>query len=467
MQHRFNGVQASKYLSVISIDGALIFLTALLSAAIRLSLNEYNDYPVSEYDPSFVKTGVLTIVYLVAFYYFDLYTPGHYRMSRNLIQRLMQATLFATIALFGIFYLVPALKTWRGILLINTLVQPIVIIAWRALFSVYLSSRLPKRNVLVIGSQALAKKIGTEIYTGCRDGYNLIGFIDDDPTRLGVSIVNPGVIGGYGDIRRIVDEKKIDSIIVALPDRRARLPMSALLDCKLKGVAIEEGETFNERMSGQIPLDHLKPSWMVFSDGFKSLRSRKILKRAEDIVLSSACLAMALPVMLLTAFLIRVESKGPVIFRQERVGEHGRRFSIYKFRSMREDAEAGTGPVWAGKNDSRVTRVGGVIRLLRIDELPQLVNVLKGDMSFVGPRPERPFFVQKLKEVIPYYEIRTVVKPGITGWAQIKYPYGATVQDALEKLQYDIYYIKNMTPFMDLVIFLETVKVVFSGRGAR
>ncbi|MDP2689934.1 MAG: exopolysaccharide biosynthesis polyprenyl glycosylphosphotransferase, partial [Deltaproteobacteria bacterium] len=240
-----------------------------------------------------------------------------------------------------------------------------------------------------------------------------------------------------------------------------------LLDCKLKGIQVEEGETFNERVTGNIPLDHLKPSWMVFSDGFKSLRSRKIVKRALDLFLAVVGLVAASPIMLLTALLVKLESKGPVILSQARVGENGREFNIYKFRSMREDAEVSTGPVWAGAKDPRVTRVGAVIRKIRFDELPQLVNVLKGDMSFVGPRPERLFFVTKLKDVIPYYEIRTVVKPGITGWAQIMYPYGATTHDALEKLQYDIYYIKNMSPLLDFLIFFWTIKVILTGKGAR
>mgnify|MGYP001611878982 FL=1 len=254
---------------------------------------------------------------------------------------------------------------------------------------------------------------------------------------------------------------------MALPDKRAKLPMSALLDCKLQGIKVEEGETFNERVTGKIPLDHLKPSWMVFSDGFKSLRSRKILKRVLDILMAFSMLIVAAPLMVITAAAIKLTSKGPAIFKQVRVGENGRNFNIYKFRSMRHDAEAGTGPVWAGASDSRVTLIGRFIRLTRIDELPQIINVVKGDMSFVGPRPERPFFVLKLREVIPYYEMRTVVKPGITGWAQIKYPYGATVQDALEKLQYDIYYIKNMSPLLDFMIFVMTAKVVLTGKGAR
>jgi len=442
----------------------LIFLSAIAAAAVRLYFDNGN---VHYYDPFFIKTGVLTLTYVIYFYYFDLYTPDMYRPSRSMFIKLMSASLLATVTLFSIFYMVPSLKTWRGILLIDTLILPPLILVWRLLFSRLKRLNLPSKQVLIIGSGDLAKKIGGAIYKQSEHGLHLAGFIDDDPNKLGVSIVNPGVVGGYGDINRIVASKNIDMIIVALPDRRSKLPMSALLDCKLKGISVIEGETFNERLTGNIPLDHLKPSWMVFSDGFKSLRSRKIVKRSFDLVLAVACLIISAPLMLLTAALVKLESKGPVIFSQTRVGENGKNFNIYKFRSMRADAEASTGPVWAGATDNRVTRVGRVIRKIRFDELPQLINVLKGDMSFVGPRPERPFFVAKLKETIPYYEMRTVVKPGLTGWAQIKYPYGATTQDALEKLQYDIYYIKNMSPLLDLLIFFWTIKVVLTGKGAR
>ena len=446
-------------------EASIMFLIAVVSASIRLS---FVHEPVNMYDPYVVKTCVLVLIYVLTMYYFNLYSPELYRPNRFMLIKLIQATMVGTIILLSIFYIIPSLKTWRSILLINTVILPVAILTWRFVYTFLLGSSLPQKNVLIIGSGDLAKKIGSEIYNNKEEyGLTLLGFIDDDSSKLGVSIVNPGVVGGYGDIATIARENNIDKIIIALADRRARLPMSALLDCKLKGITIEEGETFNERMEGKIPLDHLKPSWMVFSDGFKSLRSRKIIKRAFDLVAAVICFVISLPVMALTALLIKIESPGPVIFKQVRVGEHGRTFNIYKFRSMRQDAEKGSGPIWAGSNDARVTRVGKVIRKIRVDELPQLINVLKGDMSFVGPRPERPFFVDKLKEVIPYYEIRSVVKPGITGWAQIKYPYGASVEDAVEKLQYDIYYIKNMSPFLDILIFFWTIKVVLTGNGAR
>lgn len=460
----FNRYQSSRQLFTLFSEVALMFAVTLVVATVRVTIDNGN---VIKYDPLFIKSWILTLTYTVSFYYFNLYMPDMYRPSRIMFMRLVTAVFVANIALFSIFYLAPSLKTWRGMLLANTILLPVVILLWRTLIAKTLLVDLPKKRVLIIGSGDLAKKIGGTIYQHPDYGFGLVGFIDDDPSRLGVSIINPGIVGGYGDIARIADTQNIDMIIVALPDRRSKLPMSALLDCKLKGVAVEEGETFNERMTGQIPLDHLKPSWMVFSDGFKSLRSRKILKRTLDLTAAAICLVISAPLMLLTAVIIKLESKGPIIFKQLRVGENGREYNIYKFRSMRADAESSSGPVWAVKKDDRVTKVGRFIRKTRIDELPQLINVLKGDMSFVGPRPERPFFVAQLKESIPYYEIRTVVKPGITGWAQIKYPYGATVQDALEKLQYDIYYIKNMSPLLDIIILFSTIKVVLTGQGAR
>lgn len=465
MYYIFNRYLSIKTIIIWVSEFMLIFLIILFTAAIRFGFKESS---ILGYDPHLLKTSLITGIYIITFYYFNLYSPELFRPGRQMVIKLLQAGIVGSIALFSIYFMFPELKTWRGILFLNILILPPLFLAWRILLSKWIYVTVPNNRVLIIGSGELAKKIGTEIFNNCNEhGLRLVGFIDDDPVKFGKSIVNPGVVGGYGDITRIVNTEKIDSIIVALPDRRAKLPMSALLDCKLKGVSIEEGETFDERMTGKIPLDHLKPSWMVFSDGFKSLRSRKVLKRILDICLSVFGLIFSSPIILVTAVLIKLESKGSAIYKQLRVGEHGKEFDIYKFRSMRQDAETGTGPVLAKTDDDRITRIGRIIRKLRIDELPQLINVIKGDMSFVGPRPERNHFTNKLKEVIPYYEMRNVVKPGITGWAQIKYPYGATFNDALEKLQYDIYYIKNMSPLLDIMIFFWTIKVVLTGKGAR
>ncbi len=253
---------------------------------------------------------------------------------------------------------------------------------------------------------------------------------------------------------------------MALDERRGKLPVDQLLHCRLKGIQVDDGVSFTERLGGRLSVEDLHPSSLIFSNGFKGAVIYKKLKKYFDIILSLVGLILFTPFMLLIAMATKLESAGPVFYRQERVGEDGTIFTLLKFRSMKEGAEE-NGPVWAVVNDDRVTRVGRVIRKLRLDEIPQMINVLRGEMSFVGPRPERPFFVKKLKGEIPFYSLRHSVKPGVTGWAQIYYPYGATKEDAQEKLKYDLYYIKHLSPLLDITIILETIKIVLLGRGAR
>jgi sugar transferase (PEP-CTERM system associated) len=254
--------------------------------------------------------------------------------------------------------------------------------------------------------------------------------------------------------------------VVALADRRGQLPIDELLRAKLDGVRVEDAATTYERMTGKILVDDLRPSWLIFSDGFQASRVTRFAKRLFDLTGALIGIVVAAPLMLLTAIAVRLESPGPVLYRQERVGEHGRLFTLYKFRSMRIDAEQGT-PIWATSHDTRVTRVGRFIRLTRLDELPQFWNVLRGEMSFVGPRPERLFFVQQLAESIPFYMARHAVRPGVTGWAQVRYRYGASVEDALEKLRYDLYYIKHRSLVFDLTILVDTIKVMVCRKGAQ
>jgi sugar transferase (PEP-CTERM system associated) len=266
----------------------------------------------------------------------------------------------------------------------------------------------------------------------------------------------------------VATKYQVEEIVVGIRERRGgALPMRELLDCKLEGIDITDLSSFFERETGQVQLDSLNPSWMVFSDGFCRSSYRNIVKRGFDIAASLTLLLMTFPIMLLTALLIMLETGKPILYRQVRVGECGEPFEVLKFRSMCVDAESSGMPQWAKNNDERATHVGRVIRLLRIDELPQIFNVLRGDMSFVGPRPERPYFVQELTKHIPFYANRHSVKPGITGWAQINYPYSASVEDAREKLQYDLYYAKNHSLFLDLIILVQTAQVILFGKGAR
>jgi sugar transferase (PEP-CTERM system associated) len=276
----------------------------------------------------------------------------------------------------------------------------------------------------------------------------------------------PIVVGDYTEIPSIVKAGGVDRIVVALDERRGKFPLEQLLLCRLKGVRVDDGVAFTERFAGKLSVENLHPSFLIFSDGFKRSAIFKNMKRGFDILFSLLGLALLSPVGLMVSVAIKLDSKGPVFYWQERVGEDGKIFHLLKFRSMRTDAEE-KGPSWAKVDDGRITRVGRWIRKLRFDEIPQMLNVLKGEMSFIGPRPERQFFVDQLKKEIPFYSERHVIKPGITGWAQIRYQYGASKEDALEKLKYDLYYIKHMSLFFDLMIIFETAKVVLLGRGAR
>jgi len=279
-------------------------------------------------------------------------------------------------------------------------------------------------------------------------------------------VSGPIIIGDFDQISSICQKTRVDRIVVALDERRGKLPIEQLLACRLKGIRVDEGVAFTEELYGRLSVGSLYPSSLIFSDGFRRSFITEKLKRGMDIFLSLAGLILFSPLGLVVSIAIKLESEGPVFYRQERVGENGGTFDLLKFRSMRADAEE-NGPVWASNGDKRITRVGRVIRKLRMDEMPQVINVLKGEMSFVGPRPERRFFVEKLEKEIPFYSYRHTVKPGITGWAQIYYPYGASQQDALEKLKYDLYYIKHMSLPMDLQVILKTVKIVLLARGAR
>ena len=294
----------------------------------------------------------------------------------------------------------------------------------------------------------------------------LIRVIEDE-SRLGTMLAMGARI--QTDYARLPEyaSARVDRVIVALDEKRGRLPLIELMELRLRGIAIEESTTFIERASGRIAVETMLPSWLIYSEGFKTSALRSFLKRVADISFSVILLILTLPLLLFTAMLVKLDSRGPVLYRQARLGLGGGEFFVLKFRSMRQDAESASGPKWAEKFDARVTRVGRVIRALRIDELPQLVNVLRGEMSFVGPRPEREHFVRGLKDKIPYYGLRTIVRPGITGWAQVEYGYGATEDDAMEKLKYDLFYIKNNNLFFDLWIVMKTVKVVLLGNGAR
>jgi sugar transferase (PEP-CTERM system associated) len=344
-------------------------------------------------------------------------------------------------------------------------------VSWRFCYKIILDHGLFNQKIILLGSDGLAIDIINEINERKDSGYTVSvnvqessgnnDFKDQKNTASTIYKLD------YEGLCEMALNLNISKIVVALTEKRGELPTKELVKCRVNGIEIIEGISFYEMLTGKIIVEQINPAWLIFSEGFYKSGVRLFLKRAMDLILSIVLLILLSPAIIATAILIKIDSKGPAIFSQQRVGKNKKIYMIYKFRSMIVGAEKKSGPVWAENNDSRITRVGKVIRKWRVDEIPQLWNVLKGDMSFVGPRPEREFFVQKLEEVIPYFGIRFSVKPGISGWAQVSYGYGASLEDAIEKLNYDLFYIKNMSTFMDLMIILRTIKIVLLGKGAR
>ncbi len=351
----------------------------------------------------------------------------------------------------------------RTILLI-TFVAAVVSSIVVAIISRFISDDIFRRKVLVYGSGVRAQSIAAWRRRSDRRGFKVHGYIQ--PVDEGIEVAPEQLVTASGSLLAYARAHEIDEIVIAMDDRRRNFPVAELLECRLAGIEITDLVTFLERETGKVHLEVLNPSWLIFGNGFRRDALRRYSERLFDFCASLLLLVLASPIMLLTAIAIAAESGFPVFYKQKRVGFRGSVFEVIKFRSMRVDAEK-NGAVWAKAGDSRVTRVGAVIRKLRIDELPQIINVLKGDMSFVGPRPERPEFVAQLSETIPYYSERHWVKPGITGWAQLCYPYGASERDALEKLQYDLYYVKNHSLLFDFMVLAQTAEVVLLGKGAR
>ena len=319
-------------------------------------------------------------------------------------------------------------------------------------------------QVMILGIGPLAEVIERSIPLSPHN-YVFAGFIQPDS---GTVTVSPDrIVGSVDQIEETLSREKVDKLIVSITERRGTLPVKSLLTCKMRGVEVIDSPSFYEKLTGKLLIEEIQPSWFIYSDGFRITPMKRALKRVLDLLCASIGIILVLPALPLIALSIKLSSPGPVLFKQKRVGERGVEFTLIKFRTMCDDAEKDTGPVWASEDDTRVTRLGRWLRKMRIDEIPQLFNVLKGEMSFIGPRPERKEFVDRLSEVVPYYGKRHFIKPGVTGWAQVRYAYGASDEDALEKMRYDLYYIKNYSLTLDIMILLETVKVVLLGRGGR
>jgi len=448
-------------------DTTLLIVSALLATYIRFGSESlealFNQHGL-------LKLAMVTIFIQLAFYLFDLYdlpaTRKYSRVIINIIIALGVATAFLAI----LFYAAPALQLGRGVFLVDAALTVAIIPVWRLVvaWSAGLSQWNVRERVLILGSGDQAIELARATLERRGSGFHVVGFVDNKPELIGKSLINPTVIGLTQEIGSLVERHQVDRIVVAVQDRRGKFPTEELLNLSLSGrVAVEESARYYERLTGKIASEMLRPSWLIFSRGSRFSDFEHHVRRVINVGVSLVGFVLSLPIMLLTALAIKLDSRGPIFYVQERVGKQGRTFKIIKFRSMQVGAEAKSGPMWAEEADPRVTRVGRIIRKLRIDELPQFINVIRGDMNFVGPRPERPVFVDRLSAIVAYYSQRHVVKPGLTGWAQIKYPYGASVEDAVEKLRYDLYYIKNQSLLLDAFIMFETIKIIIFGRGGR
>lgn len=416
------------------------------------------------YAPFAARFIEVSIIMVFVLYLGDLYQLRGLTGSREVAARLLVCQSATALGVAAIGFAIPLLRLSRLAFLETFLLTTLGLGAWRALLFAAWSQQQITVRVLVVGTGEVGRLIAGLEPTSSRP-FRIIGFLDDVPGAADLVPEGHVLLGKIQDLDSMVEETRPDVVVVAQIDRRGQFPAQALLACRLRGIQVEDWPTFYEKATGKILVTAVRPSWLIFSDGFVKTPRTEIIKRLFDVTVSLGGILLSLPVMALVALAVRLDSAGPILYRQPRLGQNGCVFILNKFRSMRQDAEKDTGPVWSAQRDPRITRVGVILRRSRLDELPQLFNVLFGHMSFIGPRPERPEFVAGLQKQIPFYMERLAVKPGITGWAQVRYEYGSSVEDAVEKLQYDLYYIKNLSLFLDLVIVLNTVQVVLFARG--
>jgi sugar transferase (PEP-CTERM system associated) len=450
---------------LIASEHALIVLSVAAAAMLRLNIPGMLEL----IDGGLLwRASLIGVVLQVCLHFSDLYDLRTLAHRRAAMIALMRALGAASLVLAFLYYWVPELVIGRGVFILASVLIVGLIAGWRIAFDWLAQRAKPAERLLIVGTNEAAVQLARELFDRRQElGVELVGFVDTDPGRVGVSLINPGIIGTVQDIPAIVRARRVDRVVVSLVDARGKLSTEDLLHMKLNaGIRFDHLASVYEDYTGKIAVENLRPSWLIFSDGFRRKPVTVTLKRLLDLLTAAAGLLLCAPVMAVVALAVKFTSEGPALYSQRRVGRDGREFTIYKFRSMRADAEAATGAVWAVAGDPRVTRVGQFLRRTRLDELPQLWNVLRGDMSLVGPRPERPEFVSALTEQIRFYGQRHAVAPGLTGWAQVRHAYGSSVEDALQKLQYDLFYIKHMSIALDLVVLLETVKTVLVRRGS-
>ncbi len=442
----------------------LLFGEALIVSSsffVGMALQDRNDlYLVLNYEGGYLQIVVVTLVVLMFSHWLDLYDLTHFNERREVYFRLALVPCILALSLAAIGFLFPRFLPGDNSTLTGIVILTMALFSWRALYGWLAQQPCFRERVYVLGMGERAQRLVNGLRARSDLGIDVVGWsnnLEGAVTRDSFASHLSGLIGG----------QRVHRVIVAMSDRRGTLPVQELLRSRLSGIKIEEATSWLEKISGRIEVEQLYPSWLIFAEGFRFSAGFLLARRLFSILASALLLLLVLPVIPFVVLAILLDSPGPVLYRQQRVGRGGANFYCYKFRTMRQDAEADTGPTWADNDDPRITRIGKILRVSRLDEIPQLWCVLKGDMAFVGPRPERPEFVEWLNQQIPYYSVRHAVRPGITGWAQVRYKYGNTLEDAREKLQYDLFYIKNASLGLDLLIMFQSIKTVTLGRGAQ
>ena len=435
-------------------------LIVWVSFVLGTMLRNQDSWLLLNVEGGYLKILVVTGVVLLLSHWLDLYDSASLDKNWEQSLRILMVMGFVALALSAVGFLFPGFMPGNGSALLGLIILTFTLFCWRGAYSWMVKQPFLRERVYVLGTGERAERLVRGLRERSSLGIDVVGWsgnVEGELTRESVAAHLLGLVRGEG----------VHRVIVAMPDRRGTLPVEELLDMRLGGVKVEEATSWLEKISGRIEVEQLYPSWLIFAEGFRFSTSFRLLRRLLNFSFALIALVVALPLLPFIVLAVKLGSPGPALYRQQRVGRRGKIFYCYKFRTMRQDAEADTGATWATDDDPRITRVGKFLRSSRLDEIPQLWCVLKGDMHFVGPRPERPEFVEWLSKEIPYYGVRHVVRPGITGWAQVQYKYGNTLEDAREKLQYDLFYIKNASLGLDLLIMFQTIKIVVLGRGAQ
>jgi len=425
-------------------------------------LLEYREdsYLVLNYEFGYYKVIIVTVAVLLFCHWLDLYDLAQFDVELRYYLRLLLVPGMLALAAALISVVIPGILLGRSSMLLGLVILSLGLIAWRNAYTWLSQLKLLQQRVYVLGAGERAARLVRGLRKVPQLGIDVVGWSGDISGELTRETLAT-------DLMNRADQGSLHRVIVAMDDRRQSMPMLELLRLRLNGVQVEEATTWLEKISGKIEIDQLYPSWIIFTAGFSFGSAFRMMRRILNFSVALIGLVLALPLIPFVAVAIALDSPGPLFYAQKRAGRMGKEFYCYKFRTMRKDSEADTGPTWAGDDDPRITRVGRFLRMSRLDEIPQLWCVLKGDMAFVGPRPERPEFVEWLTREIPYYQLRHLVRPGITGWAQVRYKYGNTVEDAKQKLQYDLFYVKNASLALDVLITMQTIKIVTLGRGAQ